>query len=418
MGFQNIFLIIMVHILITTFLFEPDVGGGAASVPYCLAQELVSKGYKVSVITSSPYKRNKSEQMEGINIYKLPPFNLYWVYDKENKPLFQKIIWQLIDTWNPFVFKQTKTIIQQIEPDLIHVHKLRGLSPSVWSAAAACVIPVVHTCHDYELISPQGTLSGRIGQMAVNQSWLLRPYQSIRRKASKFVNAFTAPSLGLLETHLDIGFFPQAIHTVIPNSHGYSRAQLKYFEEFRKDKKPGGLMRLLYLGRIHREKGIQDLLEAFVSAFDLNDQLVLDIAGGGPELPELKLRYERYAAINFHGHVTGEEKENLLAGCDLLVFPSIVKEGLGIAIIESLAHGKPVISTRCGGPEEIIEEGITGFFVDSGKPEALKEKILFACENREKLLEMRAACHKAAQKYSSENNVESYLSLYRRLVDD
>ena len=407
----------MHHILLISFLYEPTLGGGAATVPYLLARQLVERGNQVSVLTSSPDKTLMHENVDGICLYRIPNYNLYWVHDKENKSGFQKTIWQFIDIWNPWVYRITKEIIIQIKPEIIHVHKLRGLSPSVWNAALDLGIPVIHTCHDYELISPQGTLSGRIGQMAVNQSWLLRPYQSIRRKASKFISAFTAPSLGLLQTHLDLGFFPQAVHTVIPNSHGYSQAQLATLEQLRRDKKLGDPLRLLYLGRIHPEKGIQDLLKAFNSTFEVNDQLVLDIAGDGPELPELKLRYEGHHAINFHGHVTGEEKENLLSGCDLLVFPSIVKEGLGIAIIESLAHGKPVISTRCGGPEEIIEEGITGFFVDSGKPEALKEKILLVYENREKLLEMRAACHKTAQKYSIENNVESYLSLYQRLVN-
>jgi len=406
----------MVHILITTFLFEPDVGGGAASVPYCLAQELVSKGYKVSVITSSPYKRNKSEQMEGINIYKLPPFNLYWVYDKENKPLFQKIIWQLIDTWNPFVFKQTKTIIQQIEPDLIHVHKLRGLSPSVWSAAAACVIPVVHTCHDYELISPQGTLSGKIGKLALNRSILLRPYQSIRRQASRAVTAFTAPSNKLLQKHLNFGFFSNASHRVIPNSHGYSDTQLVIFEANNLERRNESPLRILFLGRVHEEKGVQDLLQAFFEAYNENHGVTLDIAGEGPLLADLKKQFGEHPAIHFHGHVKGEEKERLFEQCDVVIFPSRVQEGLGIVILEAFAHGKPVIASRCGGPEEIVENGVTGFLFDISDNSKLKELIINAANHPEVIFNLRTNCYSRAKKYCLGEVINSYESLYLTLV--
>ena len=407
----------MSHILFSTFLYEPMIGGGAAAVPYRIIHEVLKFGYKISVLTSSPNKHLIHDCIDGVDIYRIPTNNVFWINDKDKNSPLSKTIFQLIDTWNPFVYHRAKTIIKNLCPDVIHVHKLRGLSPSIWNAAHVCGIPIIQTSHDYELISPQGTLNGRIGQMAVNQSWLLRPYQGIRRKASKSVKVFTAPSLGLLKTHLDLGFFSEAVHQIIPNSHGYNREQLAIFEQIWSDFKPGAPFRILFLGRLHTEKGIKSLLSAFLTAFEVNHQLILDIAGDGPELAELMSRYEEHAAINFHGHVSGEQKEKLISGCDILVFPSIVKEGLGIAIIEALAHGKPVIATRCGGPEEILKEGVTGFFVDPGDITGLKEKILVVCENREKLSVMRLACHKTAKKYCIEDNVESYLSIYQRLLN-
>lgn len=407
----------MPHFLFASFLYEPILGGGASIVPYDLSQRLNETGNNITIITTSANRKLHIENINGIKIYRFPPNNIYWILEKDNKSILQKAVWQLMDIWNPMFYNQVKKILTEIKPDIVHVHKLRGFSPSLWNAAHACGIPVVHTCHDFELISPQGTLGGRIGQMALNQSWLLRPYQSIRRKASKSVNAFTAPSRILLETHSDLGFFPNAVHQVIPNSHGYNRAQLARYAAKSNKNEHGHRLKILFIGRIHHDKGIHDLLKAFSAAYELDNKLSLDIAGDGPVLQELMSQYKGHGAINFHGFVSGEKKENLLTGCDILIFPSIVREGLGIAILEALAHGKPVIATRCGGPEEILEEGVSGFLVDPGQPEVLKDRILSISLHIMKLMEMREACHKTAQKYSIENNVESYMSIYQRLMN-
>ncbi len=64
----------------------------------------------------------------------------------------------------------------------------------------------------------------------------------------------------------------------------------------------------------------------------------------------------------------------LLAQCELLVHPSH-SEGFGLAVLEALALGRPVVATRCGGPEELVEPGRTGLLVPPAEPEALASAI-------------------------------------------
>lgn len=408
----------MEHILLISFLYEPALGGGASTVVYTLCNELKHRGYQVSVLTSSAGKKLEIENLTGIQVFRLPSKNLYWISDKDKKSTIEKAVWQSIDTWNPFVFKQVKEIIARIQPDLIHVHKLRGLSPSLWSAAHACGVPVVHTCHDYELISPQGTLSGRLGEMALNRSIFLRPYQAIRRRASNSVNTFTAPSQGLLDTHLAFDFFPNATHHVIPNTHGKTKDDLAKIMRQTSIDSSNQPLRLLYMGRIHPEKGVEDLLKAFVAVFDQNKNIYLDVAGDGPILQELKKVYGIHPAIHFYGNVTGELKECLFSQSDILVLPSRCREGLPIVISEAFSYGKPVLATKTGGPQEMIIQGDTGFLLSPNNILELKNNILNISTNRNAIAGMRSKCFEAARIYSVENVLGAYTQLYQKAIEE
>ena len=195
-------------IILISFLYEPELGGGAAQVVFSLAKSLHSEGIEVVVITSAPQGGNSVEWQAGIKIIRFYPRNLYWVYDKDLQPPWKKVLWQVIDTWNPLVYWKLKQVLQAEAPDIVHVHKLRGLSPAVWNAARSAGVQVlVHTCHDYELFSPEGTLSGRVGRLAENQAFVLKPYQALRRRLSNQVSKASSPSQFSLDLHTTRGFF-------------------------------------------------------------------------------------------------------------------------------------------------------------------------------------------------------------------
>lgn len=75
-----------------------------------------------------------------------------------------------------------------------------------------------------------------------------------------------------------------------------------------------------------------------------------------------------------------EEIHELLAGLDVLVVSS-EQESFGLTIIEALAMETPVVSTRCGGPEEVLENGRTGFLVPLHDPESMAEAIMQLLKN-------------------------------------
>ena len=253
--------------MIASFLYEPSMGGGAALIANQLANALVLEHHEVVVLTTWAGHEVITKSANGIRVICLPASNLYWIAQKDKQPFIKKILWQTIDLWNPLIFRLARKIIIQEKPDILHSHKLRGLSPSIWSAAeSAGVKKIIHTCHDYELLSPQGLLLGKVGRWAAEQHPFLKPYQSIRRRVSKLVELVTSPSRYTLSIHEKQNFFPRAQKKVVPNSHGLTLHEVEIIRSASKKDRSSEInkpLRVLYLGRLEIEKGLIFLCDVF-----------------------------------------------------------------------------------------------------------------------------------------------------------
>jgi len=123
----------------------------------------------------------------------------------------------------------------------------------------------------------------------------------------------------------------------------------------------------LFVGRLSAYKNV-DLL---IQAFNLLD-MPLIIAGTGKE--EKKLRKLANPNIKFMGRVSEQKKHELLENCSGFLFP-IVEEDLGIAPIEAMAHGKPVLAHKSGGVLETLKAGVTGMFFEKLEVETFVKKV-------------------------------------------
>jgi len=91
-------------------------------------------------------------------------------------------------------------------------------------------------------------------------------------------------------------------------------------------------------------------------------------------------------------------------------------EGFGLVILEAMAASKPVVATRCGGPEEIIVDGVTGFLVDKGDVNALAGAMTKILQNSSLAVRMgRAGRERVAQEFSADVFGERFYSLYQTL---
>lgn len=405
--------------MVISSFFDAQARGGAALSVQIVVQGLLERGHDVTVITTHAGRGLVRENVRDVTVYRLNPCNLYWIGNKNHQPQWKKVLWQLVDTWNPLVFRLVRGILEEEQPDIIHVNKLRGLSPSVWAAAALSVgVPTLQTCRDYELMSPQGTLTGRVGTWAKERHSLMRPYQWIRAECSRPVAAATAPSryaLDMLTTH---GFFPEAAKFVIPNSHGLTVEQLdQRVELFSAGDSPSRTVRLLYLGRLEVIKGVDLLCAAFERCANLNPKIRLDIAGWGTLEPALRQRYGSHPRITFHGSVFGEKKARLLTRADAVIVPSTWPEVFGVVVAEAYAYGKPAIASRAGGIPEIVEDGVTGFLVPTSGVDTLAGALCHAIEKRSEMAAMAADCFRAARKYARDIVVDKYVSVYNQLLE-
>lgn len=407
-------------IALFSFLYEPELGGGAAVVVNQLARLLVQRSHSVVVITTWKGDYVKTDHIDGIKIIRIPPLNLYWVGEKDSQVGAKKIIWQLVDVWNPLVYRLARRILLSEEPDLVHSHKLRGLSPSIWSAATSAGIKkIIHTCHDYELPSPEGYFMGWAGKLAQEQNLVMRPYQTLRKYFSRQVQVATAPSRFVLDIHQRIGFFPLARKIVIPNTHGFAASALqKKVLEVPNPNKKDLARRFLYLGRLDKAKGVDLLCEAFLRVATGKQDFLLRIAGWGPLDESLREKYKDHNNIVFTGPVFGEQKDELIRDSNVLVAPSVSPEPFGIVIAEAYSHGLPVITSRAGAFPEIVRDGETGFMVDTGSVDALHSILAKVSEEPHLITAMAEASIAEAQKYTTEKFIGYYLDIYEGRFDE
>jgi glycosyltransferase involved in cell wall biosynthesis len=145
---------------------------------------------------------------------------------------------------------------------------------------------------------------------------------------------------------------------------------------------PDGKLRVLYVGRIERRKGLDLVLRAILPLFGKFPGLTLDIVGAPVPaeadyatlidgLREKLAARGEAARVTFHGHVDEATLCNHYAACDIFVAPSRF-ESFGLIAIEAMRFGKPVIAAQTGGLAEIVEPGSTGELFPADDIDALR----------------------------------------------
>lgn len=137
-------------------------------------------------------------------------------------------------------------------------------------------------------------------------------------------------------------------------------------------------LRVLYLGRLLRYKGVDHVIRGVARA-DANRAMTLDVVGDGPERPRLEaLAVELGVAdrVRFHGACAVEEVPRWMERCDVYAFPSVRESG-GSTVLEAMAAAKPVIAVDHGGPSETIDNEV-GVLLRPRHPGELSDQVAAA----------------------------------------
>jgi glycosyltransferase involved in cell wall biosynthesis len=113
-------------------------------------------------------------------------------------------------------------------------------------------------------------------------------------------------------------------------------------------------------------------------------------------------RYTNASNIHFAGYVTRDVLAAYYQQCDIFVFPTL-GEGYGLVLLEALSCGLPVICSDLAGGNDAITDGYNGFVFEGGNNDALKEKIEWFIQHREKISQMSKNARKTAMNYSWEH---------------
>jgi glycosyltransferase involved in cell wall biosynthesis len=172
---------------------------------------------------------------------------------------------------------------------------------------------------------------------------------------------------------------------------------------------------IVFLGRLSERKGVKELLLALSHPIMSEARWRAVVAGDGPVDD-----YRRQAAamalsdlVEMPGWLDADEARALCARADILVLPSHA-EGMAMAVIEGLAHGLAVVTTRVGAHEEVISDGETGIFVPVGDKDALAATLAKLVADPE--LRMRLS-DKARAHYLNHFSMNAYIRSLEKLYD-
>lgn len=220
----------------------------------------------------------------------------------------------------------------------------------------------------------------------------------------RHVDAFIALSNFQKKLMTEAGLPKDAVH-VKPHFYPYPPETLSW---------PHRDEKIVFIGRLGEEKGVQVLLEAW-RAWGA-EAPPLEIIGDGPlrkALSEAALGGKLEHKVVFKGHLTFDETQQLLSCARLLILPSLCFEGFPMVVREAFALGVPVVASRIGPLPGIVKEGDTGVMFEAGNAEDLLRVIRPLWLDQHRLSEMGTAARKDfEEKYTADANYHMMMEIY------
>lgn len=405
-------------ICLVTNIYEPYELGGTEVYVKTLTRAIKEKAHDIFVITTCPPRKGLpsivSETVDEIKVYRFYPLNVYWGYRAQERSLFLKPLWHLVEQWNPHVYFTVQKILARESPDVVHIHNMGGFSNAIFWACKKSGNKVVYSLHDYISICPKSILLRTNFEVCQRSRLLCKMYQMIKRwSLSTRVDLFVSPSVFNAELHREHGMLKNGKYAVVLLGIGNTSKAVGVKMRSERSRPKDNYLDLLYLGQVVRHKGLAILAEALKMVN--RDDLRLHVAGDGDYLEQLRRELSDWSNVHFYGYVSGEAKADLLSKSDAFVLPSIWYDNAPIAIIEAYRYGLPVIGSNIGGIPEMIQENKTGFLFEPGDTSGLASVLQRI--SLEKLRTMSHYCRKAAEKYRMEAHLEKLIALYSELVE-
>lgn len=373
--------------------FFTPVRGGSVAVPYNLSKELSKRGHDVTIITTD-FELNE-EYAKSLDDVKVIPFKC-----TAKLGLF---------LYSPEMKKWLRDNIKNF--DIAHMHNFRSYQNNVThNYAKRFNTPYILQAH--------GSVLPAFGIQYLKKLYDLEWGYKILKDAIKVI-ALTETEA---EQYKKMGVDENKIE-IIPN--GLDLSQYQKLPPKGSFKKKYGIEDnrkiVLYLARIHQNKGPDILVKAFAQLkknVDLNN-VVLVLAG--PDDGFLSTVKSLIAQVGLNknilitGPVSEEDKIAAYVDADIYVLPSRY-EPFGITILEAYACGIPVVAPRIEGPKELVVDGVTGILFDPCNVKHLGHTIaVLLNDKRAREMGLRAKRY-VEENYSIEKVVDKLEKLYETVV--
>jgi glycosyltransferase involved in cell wall biosynthesis len=392
-----------------TNLYPPHGRGGAERVVEEEVTALKRAGHDVFVITAAPLPEDGDPRPRlsvegGVRVYRYYPVNLFFYGEIGEHGVFSRLIFHLWDLRNGASARAVRRLLEEEKPEVVHTHNLKGVGFAIPGMLRSLGLRHVHTLHDVQLAVPSGLiLKGQEGAWSV-ASLPVRAYASVTRRLMGSPEVVISPSKFLLRFHDERGFFPRSEKVWLPNP--APRTVLAPHE-------PSKETRFLFLGQVERHKGILLLIQTVRRLFKDRPKARLDVVGTGAAL-EAAIRVSgKDLRIAFHGRKRPADFARLFAGVDYTVLPSLCYENAPTVVLESFAHGVPVIAADIGGAAELVREGENGLTFEAGDVDALLSVLKRACDEKGEWPLRSKAARRAAELLTAPHHAARLMELYR-----
>ena len=357
--------------------------GGSGVVATELGKALADKGHEIHFITYSQPVRlgslRKNVRYHEVNVSDYPLF----LYPPYELVLASKMV----------------DVAKHEGLDLLHVHYAIPHASAAYMAKQILKreginLPVITTLHGTDI-----TLLGRdasfepVISFAINESDAVTAVsQSLRTDTYK-----------LFGINIDI--------EVIPNFLNPTPINEDVVQEIREEYAPNGTPMLIHISNVRPVKRVMDVMEIYKRVNELKSSILI-MVGDGPD----RSKAEQFARDNqlndviFVGNV--KNPMELLSAADVMLLPS-ESESFGLAALEAMASGVPVVSSNAGGLPELNRHGVSGLMSNVGDVDEMAKQVFYLIEKEERLLKFKDQARERANAFS----LEAVLPLYENLYD-
>jgi glycosyltransferase involved in cell wall biosynthesis len=271
--------------------------------------------------------------------------------------------------WSASAVKTVRRLAREHHPEVVHAHNLfPALSPGVLRGAGEGAAVVV-TLHSYRLLCLPGSLlrDGKVCEACLGHL----PWRGVRYRCYRDSMPASAALAASLAVHRAIRTFDHvtrffAVSRFVKDKYveaGFSPEQIAVKPNFAwpSPRRSGPGEYFLVLGRLHPEKGVGTVIEAWR---DHGAPGRVVVVGDGTEAG--RLRAAAPPSIEFTGEVPPGQVPDLVARARALLVPSLWYEAAPRGIVEAYAAGVPVVASRVGALPEAVEDGVSGLLAASG----------------------------------------------------
>lgn len=362
--------------------------GGSGIVATELGKALSVKGHEIHFITySQPVRLEKLRENIFFHEVRISDYPLF-----DYTPYEQVLTSKLVD------------VVKYEKLDLLHVHYAIPHASAAYMAqqilkSQGINIPFITTLHgtDITLVGKDPSFHPVI-TFSINNS-----------------NKITAVSESLKQDTLDLFEIKKEID-VIPNFICFNEYQLPNNDKYKKRFAPNNEFIITHVSNFRKVKRIEDVVKTFeLISNQLSCKLIL--AGDGPE----RYRIEHLCRTKFNPDQVvflGNLKSTIevLNISDLFLLPS-EKESFGLAALEAMAAGVPVISTLSGGLPEVIEHGKSGYLSKIGDTDDMAKNAIQILSSKETHQQFKDQAQKRAKTFDIEVILPKYEDLYEKAIN-